>query len=95
MVSAILAKIAAGTAGLAFTALGARLALKLANKMNWEPIFAAVEAAGVTASRIGNAKFNAPFWEPIETFLQEKVDVIWFRFKKGLDTDEKQEEAPK
>jgi hypothetical protein len=95
MISAMLAKAAAGIGGMAFTALGARLALKVANKMNWEPIFAAVEAAGAAISKLGDAKFNAPFWEPIETFLEEKVDVIWARFKKGLDIDEKQEEAPK
>lgn len=96
MLSAMLAKSAAGIAGLAFTALGARLLLKVANKMNWEPVFAAVEAAGVTISRLGNLRFNAPFWEPIETFLQEKVDVMWSRLKKGLDLDDKkQEETPK
>ena len=88
--SVILSKIAAGTAGLAFTALGVRLVLKIANKMNWEPIFIASQAAGATVSRIGRLRFNAPFWEPMEEFLQGKVDVIWARFKAGLDLDDLQ-----
>lgn len=89
MLSAILAKAGAGMAGLAFTALGARIVLKIVNRMNWDPIFAAGEAAGARISKLGNMKFNAPFWEPMETFLQEKVDTLWARFKKGLDRDDR------
>lgn len=93
MLSAILMKMSAGLAGIAFTALGARLVLKIANKMNWEPIFAAAEAAGSKISSLGRLRFNAPFWEPCEEFLQSKVDILWSRFKVGLDLDDKTEQT--
>ena len=88
MMEPILMKVAAWAAGMASTGLLAHVALKLVNRMDWEPVFAAAEAAGRALSRLGDMKFTASTWEPIEALLEEKVETVWARFKLGLDLDD-------
>lgn len=88
MLTAILSKIGGGLAGLAFTALGARLGLKMLDKLNWTGIFNAIEEAAHKLSRLGNHRFNQAFYEPFEKFFQEKLTEAVVRVNKGLDRDD-------
>lgn len=43
------------------------------------------ENAGLKFTKWGNGKWK--FWEKIETFLEERLDIAVVRFKQGLNSD--------
>lgn len=85
-----LAAIIGGTVGgLFLSAVGASALVRLANKLvPWEKIGDATERGCAVVSRMGRGKWGRAFWEPVETFFQEKLLYLLQRANRGFDADD-------
>lgn len=74
--------------GFLLSAAGANLVLRVLNRLDLSRWYALVEATCQKLSRIGNAKFTKPIYEPFETFFQGILAKTVESANKGFDSDD-------
>ena len=74
------------TASLVFNGAFITTALYIIKKVwNKDKFGLTCENIGKKLTKWGNSKWK--FWERIETFLEERLDIAFLRFKQGLNSD--------
>ena len=75
--------------GLILTTVGAKVAVKLANKLPWNKIEKWFYGLGVMQTTVCRSKFGKKFYEPLEEFMNKKILGCINQYFAGTRSDNK------
>lgn len=79
--------VGAFASGLLLTTLGAKVVVKLLNKLPWEKIEKWFYRLGVLQTTLCRSKMGKKFYEPLEKFINEKIQHCLNQYFEGTRSD--------